>query len=674
VRLKKKLGFALLGALAVFGLFWFIRFYVTEQLQTSNQIIERFSNLKNQSTLLEEEVLKLQISTFPDYDALNQRIIDWQQGFEDLTQVLSHSPQKHHGPPALDQIQINFNQGVALLRSFQTLNSTLKNSTIYIPTLAQDIALEPKNGPLLPIILFMVDKVALANNLGQIEELSMLMQAVSEIENRVQKSRLKNDEIANYLNHIRIFTAQFPLYLELNRQMEIQNQRVMEQLLVALNQFRAEDQRALARIKGLSAVLFVFLLLAEGLLILLIIKNDQAALRDRLTGLKNRLAFLQQVDLFENPAMILIDLNGFKNVNNFYGIQGGDHVLKGFAKRLRDRFRAEAQVFRISGDEFALLFEEKDLALLEQAVAKVNALVTEPFYYKELPIQINLNQAICDQKPLLTHCNMVMKHLKEQNDQHFLVYSPELGLEKKVAKNFELLEKLKKAIRQDRIQPVFQPIFDRKTLKPVKFECLIRLVEEDGTLLSPYFFLDIAKRANLYRRLTEIMIEKCFARFEKLSYGFSINLSAQDITDPALAQMILGRLEKNPELAARTTFEILESEGIDNFDLVQEFISSAKSYGAQIAIDDFGAGYSNFENILKLQVDYLKIDGSLIKRIDEDINSERVTRSILWFAHEIGIKTVVEFVHSKPVMDKVIELGADLLQGFYLGAPELEIP
>jgi EAL domain-containing protein (putative c-di-GMP-specific phosphodiesterase class I) len=180
--------------------------------------------------------------------------------------------------------------------------------------------------------------------------------------------------------------------------------------------------------------------------------------------------------------------------------------------------------------------------------------------------------------------------------------------------------------------------------------------------------LEVAKKAKLYSHLTRIMIEKSFEVFQENSYEFSINLSVDDILDPKTVQFIFEKLE-NQEIAKRVIFEILESEGFENFEEVQEFIQQIKLRGGRIAIDDFGSGYSNFAYILHLQVDFLKIDASLIKNINTDTNSRIIVETIVAFAQKLGIKTIAEFVHSKEVYEIVKEIGIDYSQGYYFHEP-----
>lgn len=151
--------------------------------------------------------------------------------------------------------------------------------------------------------------------------------------------------------------------------------------------------------------------------------------------------------------------------------------------------------------------------------------------------------------------------------------------------------------------------------------------------------------------------------------GFSLNLAVADILDTEVRYYILQMLATYPATARRLTFEILENEGMENVEAVQAFIDEVKAAGCQIAVDDFGSGYSNFAHILTLKVDILKIDATLIRNIDDDPQARVLVHTIVDFCRKLGIKTVAEFVHSAPVYETVKELEIDYSQGFYLGKP-----
>lgn len=163
--------------------------------------------------------------------------------------------------------------------------------------------------------------------------------------------------------------------------------------------------------------------------------------------------------------------------------------------------------------------------------------------------------------------------------------------------------------------------------------------------------------------------EKSFKAFEGLPYKFSINLSSDDIMDGDTYRFILKTLETT-KMGKQVIFEIVESEDIQNYRKISEFIVAVRAFGAKIAIDDFGSGFSNFSYLTKINMDYVKIDGSLIRDITNDIQSEIVVETIIDFAKKLGIKTVAEYVHSNDVQAKVIAMGIDYSQGYYISEPE----
>ncbi len=203
-----------------------------------------------------------------------------------------------------------------------------------------------------------------------------------------------------------------------------------------------------------------------------------------------------------------------------------------------------------------------------------------------------------------------------------------------------------------------------------KYETLVRIVKPSGEVLSPMEFLDVAKATRLYPHITRTMIAKAFEIFKNKKESFSVNLSVEDILDEHTRAFVLGMLG-GYGISDRVIFEILESEGIENYGDVSEFLTAAKKFGVKIAIDDFGTGYSNFEHLAKLNVDIIKIDGSLIRNIDTNSNSEIIVETIVSFAKKLGMQSVAEFVHSKEVYDKIKKIGIDYAQGYLLGKPDV---
>lgn len=397
---------------------------------------------------------------------------------------------------------------------------------------------------------------------------------------------------------------------------------------------------------------------------------------DTLTGLPNRYSMFNDIVQTSDGALLIINIDDFKEINDFFGHIAGDNILKKFSNRLKNMFKDNEYIKlkRLSGDEFALLFVQKPP--LESFVKSAERLIKDVekmiFLYKknEISIRVTIGGAYQIDRAL-EKADIALKSAKRQR-KSFLLYDEKLNIEEQYKDNMEWVKKLKKAIEQDMIVPYFQPIFDNKSEKIISYECLIRLIESNGNVVSPYLFLTIAKKSRLYSELTKIMIEKSCQYFEHIDYDFSVNLSVDDILDKDMVKYIKQKIKKY-SVANKIIFEILESEGIENYEEVSFFISEMKKLGCRIAIDDFGSGYSNFEHLLKLDIDYIKIDGTLIKNLDKDVNAQVVVETIVGFAQRLNILTVAEFVHNEAVFIKARELNVSRSQGFFLGTPEENI-
>ncbi len=239
-------------------------------------------------------------------------------------------------------------------------------------------------------------------------------------------------------------------------------------------------------------------------------------------------------------------------------------------------------------------------------------------------------------------------------------------------KNIETIHIIKTAIDNRKIISYFQPIVNNQTKKIEKYESLVRLVTEDGQLLTPLYFLDTAKKGRYYSKITKIVLENSFAALYKISEAaISINLSVHDIERDEITHYIENLLVQHEDEAHRIIFELLESEDIKDFALIKQFIQKVKAKGVKIAIDNFGTGYSNFERLLSYEPDILKIDGSLIKNIHNNQINQHIVETVMLFAKKQNLSTVAEFVENETIYEIVRDMGIDYSQGFYFGKPEM---
>jgi diguanylate cyclase (GGDEF)-like protein/PAS domain S-box-containing protein len=397
---------------------------------------------------------------------------------------------------------------------------------------------------------------------------------------------------------------------------------------------------------------------------------------DELTGLQNRGALLRELALTSKKnTLALVNIDRFSDINDYFGYEIGDKVLQEVGEIIKNIITKDAKAYRLSGDEFAVLYSNKELCSdikvdVEGLINRIENTNLEIDGYKIAPI-ISCGISSGRKQDVYKLSHIAIKESKV-NNKKIVIYNESEYLQTQTKNNIEVIDTIKLAINEDRFLPFYQGIVDNKTKKIVKYEALIRLKQSDNSIVSPYFFLEHAKKAKLYDRLTILMIEKTFKRFSKLDYDFSINLCLQDILSNEIIKILIDNLKKY-KCGNRVVLEIVESEGIENFNELDLFIKEVKKYGCKIAIDDFGTGYSNFSYLAKLNIDYIKIDGSLVDNIDKDITQRITVESILLFAKNMNIKTIAEFVETENVYSVLVELGVDFSQGYLFSKPCEEI-
>jgi len=391
-----------------------------------------------------------------------------------------------------------------------------------------------------------------------------------------------------------------------------------------------------------------------------------------LTELPNRRSLLHDINNYDDGALLILNIDDFKEINDFFGHSAGDSLLISFSRKLSDMIMEHENItlIHLFGDEFALFFREKPSKdeFIRLAMSFTETIEKMNFKHENNELKVRVTAGGTYQvQEALEKADIALKSAKKQGKE-FLLYDETLNVEQQYKNNMEWTKKLNYAIENDKISVYFQPIFDNQTKKMVSAECLIRLIDEDK-IITPYHFLTIAKKSKLYSKLTKIMIQKSCQYFEHLDCDFSINLSVEDVLDEGIVEYITHNIKKY-NVSEKIIFELLETEGIENYEEVSSFINEMKSLGCKIAIDDFGSGYSNFEYLLQLNIDYIKIDGSLIKNIDFDTNTQIVVETIVNFAKKLDITIIAEYVHSKNVYEKVKDLNIERSQGFFLAKPE----
>lgn len=256
----------------------------------------------------------------------------------------------------------------------------------------------------------------------------------------------------------------------------------------------------------------------------------------------------------------------------------------------------------------------------------------------------------------------------EKTGLRYGVYKPSSGGAMQIAEQMKWVEIISDAIANNRVVPYFQPIYDNRASKVNKFESLVRIVGKDGKVYPPGMFLDIAKEFRLYQQVSEQMISKVFNLFEDRDETVSINISAYDINSAEMKEKIYDRLKglKNPQ---NFIFEIVESEELQDFDVVFDFVKTVGSYGIKIAIDDFGSGYSNLVEIAKLEPDFIKIDGEIIRKINVSSIHRTIAETTVHMADKFGIELIAEYVENLELQDTILDLKVEYSQGYLFSKP-----
>ncbi|WP_457595030.1 EAL domain-containing protein [Hydrogenimonas sp.] len=435
--------------------------------------------------------------------------------------------------------------------------------------------------------------------------------------------------------------------------------------------------------------IFLYIFVAIGILLLILlyqtvlnIRTKKESIIDPLTSTYNR-NFLRDFLKSINPAryqIMMVDIDHFKKINDNFGHKAGDLVLREVAEAIKQEVREKDRIIRFGGEEFLIfLYKEKQECRAAEEISKrlKESIEKRVFTYENMPIHITVSIGIASNPE---HFKSVPEAIKRADE---MLYIAKREGRNKIIFDIEnhdrpqsekkTIGEVKEALEDGRVVCYYQPIVDLRSLKVLKYEALVRMIDRDGRVLSPFLFLDSIAYTNIYTDLTKRVLTIVFGEIKENRLPISINLNLSDILDNMIYMIMLDEIKNNLDLAQWLIIELLENEHHANIDILKERLLELKSYGVKIAIDDFGSGFSNFSIFQDLPIDILKIDGSLIKDVDTSKIAYSITESIALFAKKLEIETVAEFIHSEEILNIVTSLGIENGQGFYLGKPAEKI-
>lgn len=375
---------------------------------------------------------------------------------------------------------------------------------------------------------------------------------------------------------------------------------------------------------------------------------------------------------------ILIDMDEFGQINNKYGYILGDKVIKEFTGTVMHVLPSDCKVIRTAGTEFLVIVPKSEDNSDFNALAKklFNTLQEKKYLLKNEVF----NQTVSMSAMIIPDGDVSIYEIQRILDVKLLDIKSKgknaLGLlymDQANQMKYGDIDYIKEALEEERLVCIYQPILNTKTKEIVKYEALVRLINKENgeELIPPAHFMNVIKGTSQYIKMSKLVLRQVFNVLHQYQeIEISVNVDLDDLYNADMMKLITQELHSNKRIANRLTFEILEHTEISDYGQVALIFQQLKTFGSKIAIDDFGSGYANYVYLLKLDIDILKIDGSLIQELLHDTERTKIMlRSIKDLADTYDYKVVAEFVSCQEIYEMVRELEIEYVQGYYLGKP-----
>ena len=411
---------------------------------------------------------------------------------------------------------------------------------------------------------------------------------------------------------------------------------------------------------------------------------------DGLTGLFNRRRLIEElkkevdnVTVNEtSSALLFIDLDQFKYVNDACGHPAGDRLIRKVADQLGRTVGSLGIVARFGGDEFAVLANNVDKAQSRELADKILEdmrrlahIEEDHVFHVHCSIGITMiNSEKFDHDDVIAQSDIACREAKESGRNRSQFYSMSAGEAEKIVADVGWASKLREALDDDLFLLRFQPIVEIESGRITHHEVLLRLAGENGRTISPDAFLPAAVRFGLMGEIDTWIVKNALRvlaeyRETRPDLRFSLNLSANVFETEDLAGFVSTHLEQNDVPPSAAIFEITESLAVRHLDHVEHQVTALRRLGCELALDDFGTGYSSFGYLQRLQFDYIKIDGCFVRDLVNKPVDHKMVRLIAEIGKEAGMRTTAEYVQSGPTLALLAELGVDMAQGYFIGRP-----
>lgn len=386
----------------------------------------------------------------------------------------------------------------------------------------------------------------------------------------------------------------------------------------------------------------------------------------------DRQALLHYLSDLPKDRDVMILLFELEDLDEWFSIYSPNVVSKAGEEILNiisEILPLESKFFQISDDKYCILFPNIDTRRGIEFAHILKTLIIERktcTNLSEVDVMVSSGLIVGKVDTAIPKAFSALNHAKKLLSKIYFLDIDDDFFKEQQKREISYNALIKDAVQRGKIVPFYQPIFDNKLKKITKFECLARLLD-NNRILYPFDFLEQVRLMGFMRSITYSIINNSFQEFAKNDLEFSINITEEDIRDTQTIDYLRNRCEKYAISPNRIIIEILEDIEFDDDDLIVNNILILKDMGFKIAIDDFGYANSNFGRLIKMQIDYIKIDGRFIKNMDSNPISYKIVRSITDFAKNIGVQCIAEHVHSKPVQKLVKDLNVEFSQGYFIG-------
>jgi len=408
------------------------------------------------------------------------------------------------------------------------------------------------------------------------------------------------------------------------------------------------------------------------------------ALHDALTGLPNRVQLRERIvaaiaESKGRVALMMMDVNQFKDVNDALGHAHGDRLLVELSRRLQRTMRHADTIARLGGDEFAVLLRDlpdEEAAGLE--ALRIAAALEEPFQIMGITVQASAPIGIAlypdhasDPELLIQHADVAM-YVAKRAGRGIATYAPEL--DSSSVKRLTLVAQLRRAIAEDELVLHFQPSLDLRSGQVHGAEALVRWQHPDYGLMPPGEFIELAEVSGAIAPLTRWVIDAVIAQLQRWSADhpdlqLGCNLSVRNLHDRDLVPWLAGRLHAAQIAPSRLKLEVTESELMDDPAQAMEVLSQLRALGVETSIDDFGTGYSSLAYLKNLPIDELKIDKSFVDHLATDPHDQAIVQSTIDLSHRLGLSVTAEGVEGADTLQALSSLGCDRAQGYFVSRP-----